>query len=110
MKLLFDQNPSHRLIGSLWDLFPGSTHVRDLGMSRADDHAIWDFAETGNFTIMSKDGDFHQLAMLRGAPPKVVWLRVGNAATDEVADLMRARFDAIDAFLSGDGALMVIDP
>ena len=28
MRLLFDQNLSHRLLGSLDDLFPGSLHVR----------------------------------------------------------------------------------
>ena len=28
--------------------------------------------------IVTKDEDFHHLSVLRGAPPKVVWLRTGN--------------------------------
>jgi predicted nuclease of predicted toxin-antitoxin system len=41
MKLLFDQNLSHRLLTELGDLFPGSLHVRLLGLAEADDLQIW---------------------------------------------------------------------
>ena len=41
MKLLFDQNLSHRLVPALADLFPGSSHVRDHGLERADDPVVW---------------------------------------------------------------------
>lgn len=44
MKLLFDENLSHHLIESLASLFPGSTHVRKIGLERADDRAIWAYA------------------------------------------------------------------
>jgi len=36
MRLLLDQNLSHRLIDLLEDLFPGSLHVRLLGLAEAD--------------------------------------------------------------------------
>ena len=39
MKLLFDQNLSHRLVGQLAAEFPDSAHVRDVGLAAADDHA-----------------------------------------------------------------------
>ena len=38
MKLLFDQNLSHRLLTELGDLFPGSQHLRMLG--RAEDPSL----------------------------------------------------------------------
>ena len=41
MKLLLDQNLSHRLLSDLEDLFPNSLHVRLLGLAEADDLAIW---------------------------------------------------------------------
>ena len=110
MKLLFDQNLSHKLVASLADLFAGSAHVRDLGMATATDHAIWDHAKNAGFTIASKDGDFHQMSLLHGAPPKVVWVRVGNSSTDEIAQLVRARYDAIEAFVIGSASLLVLDP
>jgi predicted nuclease of predicted toxin-antitoxin system len=39
MRLLLDQNLSHRLTVALADVFPGSMHVRDLGLAHADDEA-----------------------------------------------------------------------
>lgn len=41
MKLLLDQNLSHRLVPSLSDVCPGSVHVRDAGLAQADDEAVW---------------------------------------------------------------------
>jgi predicted nuclease of predicted toxin-antitoxin system len=46
MKLLFDENPSFRLCERLASLFPGSVHVRSVGLAEADDRAIWDFARS----------------------------------------------------------------
>ena len=43
MKLLFDHNLSHKLVGRLADVFPGSVHVRDLGLHRADDAQVWEY-------------------------------------------------------------------
>ena len=42
MKLLFDQNLSPNLPRSLADLFPGSLHVRQIGLRDADDSALED--------------------------------------------------------------------
>jgi predicted nuclease of predicted toxin-antitoxin system len=36
------------------------------------------------FSILTKDTDFEKYSILRGAPPKVVWLRIGNASNKEV--------------------------
>jgi len=37
MKLLFDQNLSHRLAARLATEYPGSEHVRNVGMARSPD-------------------------------------------------------------------------
>ena len=58
MKLLFDQNLSPRLPLLLRDLYPGSVHVRELGLKDAEDAAIWDYARTHGIVIVSKDSDF----------------------------------------------------
>ena len=44
MKLLLDENLSHRLIAALQARYPGSIHVRDAGLESADDSSIWQFA------------------------------------------------------------------
>ena len=41
MKLPLDQNLSWRLVEQLQDLFPDSTHVREIGLDHASDDAVW---------------------------------------------------------------------
>ncbi len=89
MKLLFDENLSPRLVTELTSHWPGSTHIELLGMRGATDEAIWAHARDGNFIIVSKDDDFRSLALVRGPPPKVIWLQIGNASTTAVANLLR---------------------
>jgi predicted nuclease of predicted toxin-antitoxin system len=98
MKLLFDQNLSHRLVGQLAAEFPGSAHVRDAGLAAASDSAVWAYAAAHGFVIVSKDTDFQHRALLLGHPPKVVWVRLGNCPTAAVAALLRARQADLLAF------------
>ena len=89
MKLLFDQNLSPRLCHRLADEFPGSAHVSHVELEESDDRDVWKFARDKGFTLVTKDADFADLVILRGPPPKVVWLRLGNCSTNEVEMLIR---------------------
>ena len=100
MRLLFDQNLSHRLCGELADVFPGAAHVRTLGLAEAEDRAIWEYARTNGFAIVTLDSDFADMAFFYGPPPKVIWLRSGNQPTEVVAALLHKRADAIVEFLT----------
>jgi len=84
MKLLFDENLSHKLTLLLEDLFPNSIHVRDVGLKSADDPLVWEYAKNYGLLLVSKDSDMHQRSFLFGPPPKVVWVRLGNCSTSEV--------------------------
>jgi predicted nuclease of predicted toxin-antitoxin system len=99
LKLLLDQNLSHKLVERLADVFPGSTQTRLLNYATAADPELWFYARTHDFVIVSKDNDFAELAVLRGAPPKVVWLRLGNCSTAAVERLLRANAVAIAELL-----------
>jgi predicted nuclease of predicted toxin-antitoxin system len=90
VRLLLDQNLSPRLLALLADLYPESTHVRTEGLQNAADDAVWAYAAQHGFTIVSKDADFHQRSFVVGHPPKVVWIRLGNCSTDEIAGVLRA--------------------
>jgi predicted nuclease of predicted toxin-antitoxin system len=87
-QLLFDENLSPRLPALLSDQFPGSRHVRDVGLRGATDQDIWNFAAAADFTIVTKDDDFRGLSLLRGAPPKVIWLVIGNCTTREILQVL----------------------
>ena len=99
MKLLFDENLSFRLARSLADLFPGSRHVREVGLERASDDDVWRHAASHGLAIVSKDADLHARSVLLGPPPKVVWVRRGNCSTADIERLLRLRRSDIEAFL-----------
>lgn len=97
MKLLFDQNLSPRLVHVLADLFPESNHVYALALDHAQDHEIYEYARQQGFTLVTKDADFSDLNVLRGSPPKVVWIRRGNCSTSMIEDILRRRNQEIAA-------------
>ena len=98
MRLLFDENLSPKLVGLVQDEYPGSTHVRDVGLRGAPDRRIWEHARNNGFAIVSMDGDFRQRSLLEGAPPKVIWLQVGNAGTAPIAELLREQAPQLRRF------------
>ena len=96
MKLLFDQNLSPKLVKSLSDLFPNSNHVFPLGLGEAEDTEVWQYAKENDFTLVTKDADFGDISILRGFPPKVVWIRRGNCKTSDIDNLLRENSDVIE--------------
>jgi len=110
MKLLFNQNLSPKLADRLADLFPGSSHVEREGLSRAFDIEVWEFARRNGFAIVTKDEDFANLSLLKGQPPKVLWLQIGNCTTADVEELLRKRAGDIKRFEKDDstGTMLLV--
>ena len=104
MKLLLDENLSFRLLRSIERCFPGSSHVRDIGLASADDGRVWQFARDNGFAIVTLDSDFHEMSILKGSPPKVVWLQLANTATDRVRVLLHREAAEIVRFLADPAA------
>lgn len=98
MKLLFDEQLSPSLVHQLDDLYPGSSHVHLLGHGGSSDTAIWALAAEQDWTVVTKDADFQERSLLLGAPPRVIWLRIGNCSTRTVAELLRIHSDSIRHF------------
>jgi predicted nuclease of predicted toxin-antitoxin system len=108
VKLLLDENLARELVGRLADLFPDSQHVASIGLERASDREVWDYARATGCVIASKDSDFNQLSFLHGPPPKVIWLRVGNCTTAAIEGLLRGRIAEIAAFEANEEASVLI--
>lgn len=100
MKLLFDQNLSFRLVSELSTAFPESRHLKDFGLTRERDEPIWSFAAENGFTVVSKDSDFLHLAMVRGHPPKVVYIRLGNCSTERLVNRLLSNEQTIKDFIT----------
>lgn len=95
MKLLLDQNLAPSLVSRLADLCPGSSHVSFVGLDRASDEDVWTYAHLHEFVIVTKDADFGDLGVMRGFPPNVVWLRLGNCTTRQIEQALRVNWSVI---------------
>jgi predicted nuclease of predicted toxin-antitoxin system len=71
-------------------------------METADDAMVWSLARSEGYTIVTKDSDFHELSVLHGPPPKVIWLKCGNVPWERVADLLLEYREDIEKFLADD--------
>jgi len=100
MKLLLDQNISFRITSKIQDLFPGSKQVRDLGLENSKDSFLWKYAKENNYCIVTFDGDFYDLGLIKGSSPKVIWLRLGNTTTQYIETVLRKNYDLIKTFLT----------
>ena len=98
MKLLFDENLSPKLPGLISATYPDSQHVRELGLKGHTDEEIWNYAKANGFTLVSKDKDFYQRTLLYGAPPKFIWLCLGNCTRDDLLALIQRHQQDIHAF------------
>ena len=108
MKLLFDQNLSHRLVRLLADVYPDCLHVRDIELKAASDSEIWEYAKYNDSMIVSKDSDFHQRSFVLGYPPKVVWIRRGNCSTRMIEKILRDDVEMITQFAIDNTATFLI--
>lgn len=95
MKPLLDLNLSPRLVERLSDIYPDSAHVSEFGLSHAQDNMVSEHARDHGFFIVSKDVDFTEMSVVRGFPPKVIWVRRGNCSTREIERILRDSFQAV---------------
>ncbi|WP_416309564.1 DUF5615 family PIN-like protein [Spirulina sp. 06S082] len=58
-------------------------------MKATIDPYVWDYAKENDLIIVSKDADMHDLSLVLGNPPKVIWVRLGNCSTLQVENLLR---------------------
>jgi len=108
MKLLFDENLSHRLPALLASSFAGSQHVRALGLKGCSDEEIWKYAKANGFVIISKDKDFYERAIFYGSPPKFIWLRLGNCTRNDVLNLVTRHMKDIAVFETSHESILII--
>ena len=55
-----------------------ANHVFESFQHDADDAEIFDFAKTALLIVVTKDDDFVRRSDTLGAPPQILWLRIGN--------------------------------
>ena len=102
MNLLIDQNISFRLIKKLEGIYLNLHHVSQLNLTNSSDIDIWGYARKNNFTIVTFDSDFIDISNLKGHPPKIIWLNIGNTSTQNVANKLIEEQKMITLFIEND--------
>ncbi len=102
MKLLFDQNISPKIVKQLEDIFPDAKQVRHLGLENASDIQIFEYAKKNGFAIVTFDSDFVDLNIVKGFPPKIIWLKTGNLTTKSISELIIKNTQILKDFLESE--------
>jgi predicted nuclease of predicted toxin-antitoxin system len=98
LSLLLDENLSPRLVNRLGLLFPGLTHVRDVGLKHAADFDIRAWARDNGFGIVTTDADFVELAQRLGPPPQVIHIEECDFPLRVIEELLRRSAVRISQF------------
>lgn len=95
-RYLIDANLPYR-----WDIWHGNEfqHVFDLG-DNLPDQAIWQFAQTNDWVIVTKDVDFSDWIMLASPPPRVVHFRIGNLRLREFKQFVEDIWLTVDRLIA----------
>ena len=99
MNILLDQNISFRVVSLLSNTFQNVKQVKEIGLTDSSDLEIWNYARKNNYTIITFDSDFIDLANLKGSPPKIIWLRFGNSTNLKIANKLISKADMINDFI-----------
>jgi predicted nuclease of predicted toxin-antitoxin system len=99
MKLMLDENLSRRIVPFLQSEYPGSTQVALVGLERASDREIRDYAKKNEFVIVTRDADFYEMSVLFGQPPKIIWLKTGNQSKAATINVLLSNRETIEMSL-----------
>ncbi|MGN7887144.1 DUF5615 family PIN-like protein [Dyadobacter sp. 22481] len=100
MKVLIDQNISQRILPLMASQFDVLDHVRQIGLTDANDYDIFMFARANGYqAIITLDEDFVTLINQFSKPPKIIRIRTGNCSTNVLSDLLSDKIDIIREFI-----------
>ncbi len=99
---MFDQNISPKIVAQLEDKFPDTKQVRHLGLENASDIQIFEYAKKNGFAIVTFDSDFVDLNIVKGFPPKIIWLKTGNLTTKSISELIIKNTQILKDFLESE--------
>ncbi len=102
MKFLVDAHLPYGLVRALRDAGHDAGHTRELPQGNATtDAEVCRLAPEDGRVVVSKDRDFYDSLLLRGEPPKLLLVRVGNLRKAELTRLFTERLPQLVALLEG---------
>jgi len=106
VRFLIDAQLPPALVDWLQNRGYEAQHVFDVGLSRAEDGAVWHASRSGDI-IITKDEDFAECTT-RLDGPQVVWLRIGNTTNPVLLDWLDARWAEVIRFIDEGNPLIEV--
>ena len=101
-EITFDQNISFQVIKKVKHLYPEAVSVREVHLENATDIELLNFAKKSAYSIVTFDADFAEINILKDQPPKIIWLRIGNTSTDNLAKVFQDYYESIKEFIENE--------
>ena len=96
MNFLIDAQLPPALAHLITSLGHRAIHVEEARLHLAEDAAIWSFAVTEQYVIVTKDEDFkNRLLLSQGLKTPVVWIRIGNCSNAALAQWFQPLFPQV---------------
>jgi predicted nuclease of predicted toxin-antitoxin system len=90
LKFLIDAQLPRRMCGWLRDSGHEATHTLDLALgNRTPDRVLVEQADSSGCVLVTKDADFVQSRLLKGAPRQLWLIVTGNVGNRELEGLVR---------------------
>jgi predicted nuclease of predicted toxin-antitoxin system len=84
-------------------------HASDLTNGlHLPDETLWQYAKKENLIIISKDRDFFDFSLLRGSPPQILYINIGNCSNDHLLLILENVFgETKKAFMENHSLVIV---
>jgi predicted nuclease of predicted toxin-antitoxin system len=69
---------------------------------------LWEFARENRLIVVTKDKDFREFSLSMGAPPKLIWIGLGNCSKREIEQVLRKQAVRISEFEQSDKTTLFI--
>jgi predicted nuclease of predicted toxin-antitoxin system len=110
MKFLCDVHISIKLAKLLNSFGAEAIHINKiLNHSETTDRDICEYADRGDFVVISKDSDFRDSFFLSKTPKKLIKVNLGNISNDQLLEIFQRNFDDILKLDSTDIFLLEVD-
>ena len=84
--------------------------VDTLGYFSTKDEDIFEKARAENVVFITKDRDFREMVLAKGAPPQVVWVTCGNTSNLRLQSIFEKAFPlALDLLHAGEKLVEITD-
>lgn len=110
MKFLCDVHIAIALVKFLASLGAEAVHVNNvLDGDHTKDNDICEFADKGNYIVITKDVDFRNSYLLNRTPKRLIRICLGNLSNQELIKIFEKNYSTISKYFSQSNGYIEID-